>query len=92
MAESVPGLESPVGAESVLPPSAVVPPSSVVLKYVLLPAVALERVTRGPDALVRITLTKPFSDGPVAANPARGPPYWQSRVLRRGAGSVKPAE
>jgi hypothetical protein len=24
--------------------------------------------------------------------PARGPPYWASRVLRRGASSVKAAE
>ena len=29
-------------------------------------AVAQERVTRGPDGLVRITLKKPFSDGTVA--------------------------
>ncbi len=33
------------------------------LKYILRPAVAQERVTRGPDGLVRITLKKPFSDG-----------------------------
>jgi hypothetical protein len=36
------------------------------LKYILRPAVAQERVTRGPDGLVRITLKKPFSDGTVA--------------------------
>lgn len=38
------------------------------LKYVLRPAVAQERVTRGPDGLVRITLKKPFSDGTVAVD------------------------
>jgi Putative transposase len=37
-------------------------------KYVLRPAVAQERVTRGPDGLVRITLKKPFSDGTVAVD------------------------
>jgi hypothetical protein len=31
-------------------------------------AVAQERVTRGPDGLVRITLKKPFSDGTVAVD------------------------
>jgi hypothetical protein len=35
-------------------------------KYVLRPPVAQERVTKGPDGLVRITLKKPFSDGTVA--------------------------
>jgi len=34
----------------------------------LRPAVAQERVTRGPDGLVRITLKKPFSDGTVAVD------------------------
>ena len=38
------------------------------LKYILRPAVAQERVTRGPDGLVRITLKKPFSDGSVAVD------------------------
>ena len=33
-----------------------------------IPAVAQERVTRGPDGLVRITLKKPFSDGTVAVD------------------------
>jgi hypothetical protein len=37
-------------------------------KYVLRPAVALERVTQGPDGLVRIALKKPFSDGTVAVD------------------------
>ena len=32
------------------------------------PAVAQERVTRGSDGLVRITLKKPFSDGTVAVD------------------------
>ena len=32
------------------------------------PAVAQERVTRGPDKLVRITLNKPFSDGTLAVD------------------------
>jgi hypothetical protein len=38
------------------------------LKYILRPAVAQERVTRGPDGLVRITLKKPFSDVTVAVD------------------------
>ena len=37
-------------------------------KYVLRPAVAQERVTHGPDGLVRIALKKPFSDGTVAVD------------------------
>jgi len=37
-------------------------------KYVLRPAVAQERVTQGPDGLVRIALKKPFSDGTVAVD------------------------
>jgi hypothetical protein len=37
-------------------------------KYVLRPAVAQERVTQGPDGLVRILLKKPFSDGTVAVD------------------------
>jgi hypothetical protein len=38
------------------------------LKYILRPSVAQERVTRGPDGLIRITLKKPFSDGTVAVD------------------------
>ena len=38
------------------------------LKYVLRPPIALERVTEGPDGLVRITLKKPFADGTVAVD------------------------
>ncbi|CAN5923895.1 hypothetical protein BH11MYX4_BH11MYX4_40350 [soil metagenome] len=38
------------------------------LKYILRPAVAQERVTRGPDGLVRIALKKAFSDGTVAVD------------------------
>jgi hypothetical protein len=38
------------------------------LKYILRPAVAQERVTRGPDGLVRIALKKPFADGTVAVD------------------------
>ena len=41
------------------------------MKYVLRPAVAQERVTRGPDGLVRITLKKPSSDGTVAVDMTR---------------------
>ena len=37
-------------------------------KYVLRPAVAQERITHGPDGLVRITLKKPFADGTVAVD------------------------
>ena len=38
------------------------------LKYVLRPPIAQERVTRGPDGLVRIVLKKAFSDGTVAVD------------------------
>jgi hypothetical protein len=36
------------------------------LKYILRPPIASERLLPGPDGLVRITLKKPFSDGTVA--------------------------
>jgi hypothetical protein len=36
------------------------------LKYVLRPPIAQERVTQGPDGLVRIALKRPFADGTVA--------------------------
>jgi hypothetical protein len=35
-------------------------------KYVLRPAIAQERITHGPDGLVRIALKRPFADGTVA--------------------------
>jgi hypothetical protein len=35
-------------------------------KYVLRPAVAQERITHGPDGLVRIALKRAFADGTVA--------------------------
>lgn len=35
-------------------------------KYVLQPAVAQQRITHGPDGLVRIALKRPFADGTVA--------------------------
>ena len=38
------------------------------LKYVLRPPIAQERITRGPDGLVRIALNKPFSDGTFAVD------------------------
>jgi hypothetical protein len=38
------------------------------LKYILRRAVAQERVTRGPDGLVRLALKKAFSDGTVAVD------------------------
>ena len=38
------------------------------LEYILRPAVAQERITRGPDGLVRIGLKKAFSDGTVAVD------------------------
>jgi hypothetical protein len=38
------------------------------LKYILRPAVAQERVTHAPGGLVRITLKRPFSDGTVAVD------------------------
>jgi hypothetical protein len=44
------------------------PGREALLKYVFRPAVAQERVIRGPDGLVRITLKKPFSDGTVAVD------------------------
>ena len=37
-------------------------------KYVLRPAIAQERITHGPDGLVRIALKRPFSDGTVAVD------------------------
>ena len=36
------------------------------LKYILRPPVATERLLPGPDGLVRIALKRPFSDGTVA--------------------------
>ena len=42
------------------------PGREALLKYILRPAVAQERVTRGPEGLVRIALKKAFSDGTVA--------------------------
>lgn len=44
------------------------PGREALLKYILRPAVAQERVTRGPDGLVRIGLKKAFSDGTVAVD------------------------
>ena len=44
------------------------PGREVLLKYILRPAVAQERVTRGPDGLLRIALKKAFSDGTVAVD------------------------
>jgi hypothetical protein len=38
------------------------------LKYVLRPPIAQERITQGPDGLVRIALKKPFSDGTTAVD------------------------
>jgi hypothetical protein len=38
------------------------------LRYVLRPPIAQERVTQGPEGLVRITLKKPFRDGTVAVD------------------------
>ena len=38
------------------------------LKYVLRPPIAQERVAQGPDGLVRLTLKKPFSDGTFAVD------------------------
>jgi Putative transposase len=38
------------------------------LKYILRPAVAQERVTQGPGGLVRIALKRPFADGTVAVD------------------------
>jgi hypothetical protein len=40
------------------------------LRYVLRPPIAQERVTRGPQGLVRITLKKPWADGTVAVDMA----------------------
>jgi Putative transposase len=38
------------------------------LKYILRPPLATERLLPGPDGLVRIALKKPFSDGTVAVD------------------------
>ncbi len=44
------------------------PGREALLKYILRPAVAQERVTRGPEGLVRIGLKKAFADGTVAVD------------------------
>jgi hypothetical protein len=49
------GAEDPKGREALL-------------KYILRPPVASERVVAAPDGLVRIALKKPFSDGTVAVD------------------------
>lgn len=38
------------------------------LKYILRPPIAQERITEGPEGLVRIALKKPFSDGTFAVD------------------------
>lgn len=38
------------------------------LKYILRPPIARDRVTQGPDGLVRILLKRPFADGTVAVD------------------------
>ena len=43
-------------------------PREALCKYVLRPAVAQERITHGPDGLVRITLKRPYADGTVAVD------------------------
>jgi Putative transposase len=49
------GAEDPKGREALL-------------KYILRPPVATERVVAAPDGLVRVALKKPFSDGTVAVD------------------------
>jgi hypothetical protein len=44
------------------------PGREALCKYVLRPPIAQERVTHGPDGLVRVTLKKPFADGTVAVD------------------------
>ncbi len=54
------------------------------LRYVLRPPIAQERVEQRKDGLLRITLKKAYADGTLAVEmDPRGPPYWKSRVLRR---------
>jgi len=50
-------------------------------KYVLRPPIAQERVTHGPDGLVRITLKKPFADGTVAVDMEVTVPPWVLTLL-----------
>ena len=54
------------------------------LRYVLRPPIAQERVVQGPDGLVRITLKKAFADGTVAVD--MDPLSWLTRL----AASVPP--
>ncbi len=44
------------------------PGREALLKCILRPAVAQERITQSPDGLIRILLKKPFSDGTVAVD------------------------
>lgn len=44
------------------------PGREALLKYILRPAVAQERISQGPGGLIRIALKKPFSDGTVAVD------------------------
>jgi hypothetical protein len=64
------------------------------LRYVLRPPIAQERLERRPDGLVRITHPASIARYLAAVgeatevprrSPSRGPPYWKSRVLRRQA-------
>jgi hypothetical protein len=63
------------------------------LKYVLRPAVAQERVTHAPGGLVRITLKRPFGGGTVAVDIDPLSLLWrrivpqQQNVEQGGAGS-----
>ena len=44
------------------------PGREALLKYILRPTIAQERILRGPDGLVRVALKKAFSDGTVAVD------------------------
>ncbi len=64
------------------------PGREALLKYILRPAVAQERITQGPDGLIRIMLKKPFSDGTVAVD--MDPLSLLSRLPRRSLRRVSP--
>src|SRR5260221_5143948 len=84
-----PGALDPTGREALL-------------RYVLRPPVAQERVDQRPDGLVRITLKKAYTDGtiavdmdplsPVPAGHQRAPTAVPHREVRGSAGAGEPVE
>ena len=56
-------------------------------RYLLRPPVAQERVTHGPDGLVRVTLKRPFADGTVAVDLVMQAREW----MEAGVGAASKA-